>query len=95
MVRNVGNIWQIINLMSFLIDLVKSKFLIEIRFNAFVNLKRGDRGAGGGGGGSFFSKFSFNVFYVIRKEFHYLQFLEGIPCKILKFMISFMLVNCW
>lgn len=37
--------------------LVKSKFLIEILFNAFVNLKRGDRGGGdreGGRGGELF-----------------------------------------
>lgn len=47
--------------------LVKSKFLIEILFNAFVSLKRGDRG-GGEGGVSFFSKFSFNFFYVIMKR---------------------------
>ena len=50
--------------------LVKSKFLIEILFNAFVNLKRGDREGGGGekGGVSFFSKFSFNFFYVIMQR---------------------------
>ena len=48
--------------------LVKSKFLIEILFNAFVNLKRGDRGGGEGGGVSFFSKFSFNFFNVIMKR---------------------------
>ena len=47
--------------------LVKSKFLIEILFNAFVNLKRGDRG-GRRGGVSFFSKFSFNFFNVIMKR---------------------------
>ena len=42
---------------------------MEILFNAFVNLKRGDRGEKGKGGGvSFFSKFSFNFFYVIMKR---------------------------
>ena len=61
--------------------LVKSKFLMEIIFNAFVNLKRGDEGGGGRGGGggegSFFSKFSFNFFYIIMKRVSLFTMFRG------------------